>query len=88
VLLGRTDAADRELRQSLALESPAWLRGRVSKELGKVEDLRGNRAGAIEHYREAVRVGRAEHDSASSDEAAKLLNAAYRRSPEVTNVRH
>jgi len=88
VLLGRTDAADRELRQSLALESPAWLRGRVRKELGKVEDLRGNRAGAIEHYREAVRVGRAEHDSASSDEAAKLVNAAYRLSPEVTNVRH
>ena len=62
VLLGRTDAADRELRQSLALEGPAWLRGRVHKELGKVEDLRGNRAAAMEHYREAVRVGKAEHD--------------------------
>ena len=87
VLLGRTDAADRELRQSLSLEGPAWLRGRVHKELGKVEDLRGNRAVAMEHYREAVRVGKAEHDSASSDEAATLLKAAYRRPPEVTNVR-
>ena len=87
MLLGRTDAADRELRQSLALEGPAWLRGRVHKELGKVEDLRGNRAAAMEHYREAVRVGKAEHDSASSDEAATLLKAAYRRPPEVTNVR-
>ena len=87
VLLGRTDAAGRELRQSLSLEGPAWLRGRVHKELGKVEDLRGNRAVAMEHYREAVRVGKAEHDSASSDEAATLLRAAYRRPPEVTNVR-
>ncbi len=87
VLLGLTDAADRELRQSLAREGPAWLRGRVHKELGKVEDLRGNRAAAMEHYREAVRVGKAEHDSASSDEAATLLKAAYRRPPEVTNVR-
>ena len=60
VLLGLTDAADRELRQSLALEGPAWLRGRAHKELGKVEDLRGNRAAAMEHYREAVRVGKAE----------------------------
>ena len=45
--------------------------------------LRGNRAAAIEHYREAVRVGKAEHDSASADEAATLLKAAYRRPPEV-----
>ena len=87
VLLGRTDAAGRELRQSLSLEGPAWLRGRVHKELGKVEDLRGNRAVAMEHYREAVRVGKAEHDAASSDEAATLLKTAYRRPPEVTNVR-
>ena len=86
ILLGRTDAADRELRQSLALEAPAWLRGRVHKELGKVEDLRGNRAAAMEHYREAVRVGRVEHDPGSADEAATLLKAVYRRPPEVTNV--
>ena len=87
VLLGLTDAADRELRHSLAREGPAWLRGRAHKELGKVEDLRWNRAAAIEHYREAGRVGKAEHDSASSDEVAALLKAAYRRRPEVTNVR-
>ncbi len=79
VLLGLTDPADRELRQSLALEGPAWLRGRVHRELGKVEDLRGNRAAAMEHYREAVRMGKANHDSGSSDEAATLLKTAYRR---------
>jgi tetratricopeptide (TPR) repeat protein len=87
VLSGQIDAADRELRQSLALEGPAWLRGRVHKELGKVEDVRGNRVVAVGHYREAVRVGKAEHDPGSSDEATRLLKAAYRRSPEGTNVR-
>jgi Flp pilus assembly protein TadD len=87
VLLGLTEAADRELRQSLALEGPAWLQGRVRKELGKAEDLRGNRAAAMEHYREAVRVGKANHDSGSSDEAATLLQTAYRRPAEVTHVR-
>jgi tetratricopeptide (TPR) repeat protein len=87
VLSGRIDDADRELRQSIALEGPAWLRGRVHRELGKVEDLRGNRAAALPHYREAVRVGKDEHDSGSSDEASRLLKTAYRRPPEVTNVR-
>ena len=87
VLSGRTDAADRELRESLALEGPAWLRGRLHQELGKVEDLRGNRVGAVTHYREAVLVGKAEHDPGSSDEAARLLKTAYQRPPEVTNVR-
>src|SRR5687767_6884648 len=88
VLANRTDAAHRELRQSLTLDGPAWLKGRAQKELGKVQDLRGNRAAAIEHYGQAVRIGKAEHDPASSDEAARLLRAGYPRTPEVSHVRH
>jgi tetratricopeptide (TPR) repeat protein len=87
VLSGPIDAADRELQQALALEGPAWLRGRAQKELGKVEDLRGHRTAAIEHYRQAVRIGKAEHDPGSADEAAALLKTAYRRRPEVSNGR-
>jgi tetratricopeptide (TPR) repeat protein len=79
ILSGRTESADRELRQALALEGPAWLRGRAHRELGKVEDLRGDRAAAIDHYRQAVRIGRAEHDPGSADEAAALMKAGYRR---------
>ena len=82
VLSGRPEAADRELRQSLSLDGPAWLRGRVHKELGKVEDLRGHRAAAVEHNRQAVRIGQDGHDPASADEAAALLTTAY-RAPEV-----
>jgi len=77
VLSGQIESADRELRQVLVLEGPAWLRGRAHKELGKVEDLRGHRAAAVEHYREAVRIGKAEHDPGSADEAASLLRDAY-----------
>jgi tetratricopeptide (TPR) repeat protein len=78
VLSGRPEAADRELRQSLSLDGPAWLRGRVHKELGKVEDLRGHRVAAVAHYRQAVRIGQDGHDPASADEAAALLTTAYR----------
>ena len=87
VLSGRPEAADRELRRSLDLEGPAWLRGRALKELGKIEDLRGHRAAAVEHYRQAVRIGQEGHDPASADEAAALLKAAYRPAPEVGHGR-
>jgi hypothetical protein len=49
--------------------------------------MRGNRAAAIHHYGDAVRVGKAEHDPGSADEAARLLKTAYRRRSEVTHVR-
>jgi len=87
VLSGPIDAADRELRQVLVLEAPAWLCGRAHRELGKVEDLRGHRAAAVEHYLQAVRIAKAEHDPGSADEAAALLKAAYRRAPEVSHGR-
>ena len=87
VLSGPIDAADRELRQVLVLEAPAWLRGRAHRELGKVEDLRGHRATAVEHYLQAIRIAKAEHDPAAADEAAALLEPAYRRAPEVSHGR-
>jgi tetratricopeptide (TPR) repeat protein len=83
VLSRHPEAAERELRQALDLQGPLWLRGRAHKELGKVEDLRGHRAAAVEHYRQAVRIGQTGHDPASADEAAALLKAAYRPAPEV-----
>jgi len=77
VLSRRPEAAERELRQSLDLEGPPWLRGRAHKELGKVEDLRGHRAAAVEHYRQAVRIGQTGHDPASAEEAAALLATPF-----------
>lgn len=88
LLSGQVEPAARELRHVLVLRGPAWLRGRAHKELGKVEDLRGRRANAVEHYRQAVRIGKAEHDPGSADEAAALLKAAYRGAAEVSHGRH
>jgi tetratricopeptide (TPR) repeat protein len=87
LLTGRVDRAEQELRRVLTLEAPAWLRGRVHKELGKADDLRGRRSAAVEHYRIAVRIAKAEHDAVSSDEAAKLLKTAYRLRSGVNHVR-
>jgi hypothetical protein len=70
--------AESELRAVLRIEAPEWLRGRAHLELGKLADLAGNRGLAIEEYRTAQRIGRAEDDSTSEEEAAKLLRAPYR----------
>ena len=88
VLINRPDPAARELERVLIMSAPEWLRGRAQKELGKIADLRGARVVALEHYRRAVRIGKAERDSASSDEAAKLLEVPYQQIAEVRSVRH
>ena len=71
-------AAERELGAVLSAEAPEWLRGRAHKELGKLADLAGDRQRAIEAYRLAARICRAEHDSSCADEAGKLVKASYR----------
>jgi len=76
--LKRTAEAGQELRAVLRGEAHGWVRGRAHKELGKLADLAGNRSAALDEYRIAVRIGRAENDTASADEAARLLKTAYR----------
>ncbi len=71
-------AADRALRAALASEAPGWLHGRAHKELGKLADLAGNRAGAISEYRVAQKMCRVGRDDECADEAAKLVRRAYR----------
>lgn len=78
VALRDLDAAERELRAALRGDAQEWVRGRAHRELGKIADLRGNRTGAVDEYRVAVRIGRAENDSASATEAARLLKSASR----------
>jgi tetratricopeptide (TPR) repeat protein len=73
VALNEATAAERELRAVLTGEAQEWVRGRAHKELGKLADRTGNRARAAEEYRLAIRIGRAENDGSSADEAARLL---------------
>jgi tetratricopeptide (TPR) repeat protein len=86
LLVSSLDGAEAELRRVLTLDGPEWLRGRANKELGKVADLRGLRTAAAEHYRQALRTGRAEHDTESAGEAVQLLKSAYRPAPEARRV--
>lgn len=76
--LGRTEVAERELAAVLAEDAAEWLRGRAHKELGKIADLRSNRAGALAQYRLADRICREQHDPIGADEAAALIKSPYR----------
>jgi hypothetical protein len=73
----KVEQADRELRLALAATGPDWVRGRAQTELGKIADLSGDRAKALEAYRSAVRLGRSGHDDIGVDEANRLIKKAY-----------
>ena len=78
VALKDLQPAERELRAALAGVTRDWLRGRVHKELGKLADLAGHRARALDEYRQAVRFCGQDDDSACGAEATALLATAYR----------
>ncbi len=78
VLLRDAAAADRALRAALATEAPGWLHGRAHKELGKLADLAGNRAGAISEYRVAQTMCRDGKDDECGAEIRGLLRRGYR----------
>jgi tetratricopeptide (TPR) repeat protein len=85
VLLRDTAAADRALRAALASEAPVWLHGRAHKELGKLADLSGNRAGATAEYRAAQKMCRQGKDDECADEVRALLRRRTRCRQESTN---
>ena len=70
--------AEDELRKVLTLPAPEWLSGRAHKELGKIADLSGDRAQALNEYRTASRICRDQHDSPCVDEVVRLMVARYR----------
>jgi tetratricopeptide (TPR) repeat protein len=55
-----------------------WVRGRVHKELGKLADLRRDRAGAIAEYRTADRLCRADGDDVCRKDLRTLIRTGYR----------
>lgn len=76
--LRQLDLAERELRAALELDGPAWLRGRAHKELGKAADIAADRSRALNEYRTANRICRAEHDGTCVDETSALIERPYR----------
>jgi tetratricopeptide (TPR) repeat protein len=78
VALNDRQPAQRALRAALTAEARDWIRGRAHKELGKLADLAGDRAGAIAEYRAAIRLCQADHDPDGAEEAKRWVKAAYR----------
>ena len=78
VALKDVQPAQRALRATLTALARDWIRGRAHKELGKIADLAGDRAGAIAEYRAAIGLCQADHDPDCAAEAKGLMKAGYR----------
>jgi tetratricopeptide (TPR) repeat protein len=77
VALNQPAAAEAELRAALADARRDWLRGRIHLELGKVADLDGDRARAVDEFRAADRLCRADHDAECVADAAALFRSSH-----------
>jgi hypothetical protein len=78
VALKDVGPAERELRAALGGVTRDWLRGRIHRELGKLDDLAGNRERARGEYVDALRLCRQDKDSACVEETQALMKTAYR----------
>jgi tetratricopeptide (TPR) repeat protein len=74
----RDSAAESELQRALAVATRDWIRGRAHKDLGRLADLAGSRSRAIEEYRVADRLCRADRDTDCVDAITSLMKTPYR----------
>ena len=77
--LGRLGEAEKDLRRAIALEARRWVAGRAQAELGKLADLRNDRATARAHFQQAVRLAESDNDPIGRAAAARWLDTRYRR---------
>jgi len=77
--LNRQADAEGDLRRSLQLESRKWVTGRAHAELGKLADLRGNRAAARAEFQQAITLAQQDSDPIGEAAATRWLDAAYRQ---------
>jgi tetratricopeptide (TPR) repeat protein len=78
VSLNHLDAAVADLRLALTEDPAGWVRGRTHLELGKVADLRGQRAVALEEYGRARALCTTHRDPGCRREAEARLRRALR----------
>ncbi len=77
VNLNRLDDAFVDLHEALAAGPPGWIRGRVHVELGRIADVRGRRAEAIQHYVTARKICEANRDSSCLNDAGRFLRRPF-----------
>ena len=61
------------------MESRKWVTGRAHAELGKLADLRGNRAAARGEFQQAVTLAQQDNDPIGEANAARWIDTAFRR---------
>jgi tetratricopeptide (TPR) repeat protein len=79
VALNRLDEAERDLTRGLTLESRQWVSGRTQTELGRIADLRGNRAAARMRFTTAVQLCEQDNDPVGAAAARPWISQAYHR---------
>jgi len=79
VALDRRQEAEADLRRVLGLESRKWVTGRTHGELGKLADLRGDRATARGEFQRAAALGQEDNDPAGAAAAERWVDTPYRR---------
>jgi tetratricopeptide (TPR) repeat protein len=78
--LGMLNEADQDLRAAAGgKDARGWVLARIRIELGKVADLRGDRAKAQTEYRTAAALATAVGDDEAATEANRLLGRAYKQ---------
>lgn len=75
--LVRPEAASADLETALESGPEEWIRGRIELGLGKVADLGGRRAEALERYTRARDIARAANDPAGLAEANRLIDRPF-----------
>jgi tetratricopeptide (TPR) repeat protein len=71
--LGRASDARLDLEKALVVEGRRWIHGRAHLELGKLALKDGDRVGANEHLRAAVRLCESDNDDTAADQSRRLL---------------
>jgi len=77
--LDRHADAETDLRRSMQLESRKWVTGRAHAELGKLSDLRGDRAAARGAFQQAVKLAQQDNDPIGEAAAQRWIDTAFRR---------
>ena len=79
VALNRLPEAETDLRRALAGESRRWVQGRAYAELGKIADLRRDRAMASVNFRKALALCEQDNDPLGAEAARQWVDTPFRR---------
>ena len=79
VALNRLDEADADLRRALTGEARRWVQGRAFAELGKIADLRRNRAAARANFQKALAIAEEDNDPIGAAAARQWIDKPFTR---------